>query len=372
VHDDLLGSGRRGGPGADRAGRRSTTAVRRLGTVLAVLLLAVVGTVALVRLDRGRGDDPVRYSDAGCTVSVQLVPSCGAWTGVAPGSFTGRPIPKALAAFEDATGTPVDIVHIYTRSGELFPGRSAIAMTRQNGVRRLLFVNYKPEGGHTWADVAAGAMDHELDRVAAHLRSSYKDPFFFTVHHEPEDEVRPEPGSGYTATDYAAMFRHVVERLRQHGVTNAITVFDVTGFSGHGVKPWFGDLYPGDDVVDWVAGDLYACLKDDRPCGDFAGMMTGTYDPGWPGFYEWATTVHAGKPVMLGEWGVHETDDAHAKAAFVRGVAKQLPDFPAVKALVYFDAPERDGRGTDVGTSAAARSAFRALFADRYFRQRVR
>lgn len=350
------------------------TAVRRLGPV-PVLLLALAGAVTLVGLVGGRDDAPVtggRYSDAGCTVSAQLVPSCGAWTGVAPGSFTDRPKPEALADFEEAIRTPVDIVHTYARSGQLFPSRSEIAMTRQDGVRRLLFINYKPEGGHTWAQVAAGVMDDELDRVAAHVRASYTDRFFFTVHHEPEEEVIPEPGSGYTADDYAAMFRHVVDRLRQRGVTNAVTVFNVMGFSGHAVQPWFADLYPGDDVVDWVAGDLYACLDGDRPCGDFADLVNRSYHAEWPGFYRWATTTHPDKPLMLAEWGVHETGDGQAKADFVRGMAEQLPGFPAVKALVYFDAPEDDGRGTDVGTSADALSAFRDLFADEYFRQRVR
>jgi beta-mannanase len=184
--------------------------------------------------------------------------------------------------------------------------------------------------------------------------------------------VISDPGSGYTASDYAAMFHHVVERLRQHGVTNLVTVFNVMGFSGHGVQPWFGDLYPGDDVVDWVAGDLYACREGNRPCGDFAGLVNQSYDAGWPGFYAWATTTHPDKPVMLAEWGVYGADGMNAKARFVRGIAKQLPDFPAVKALVYFDAPQNDGRGTDVDSSAASASAFRALFADKYFRQRVR
>lgn len=350
------------------------TAVRRLGPV-PVLLLAVVCVVTLVGLKVGQRDAPVtigRYSDAGCTVSALLVPSCGAWTGVAPGSFTDKPKPEALADFEAAIRGPVDIVHVYKRSGQLFPSRSDIAMTRQDGLRRLLFINYKPEGGHTWAEVAAGVMDDELDRVAAYVRATYTDPFFFTVHHEPEEEVIPEPGSGYTAADYAAMVRHVVERLRQQGVTNAVTVFNVMGFSGHAVQPWFGDLYPGDDVVDWVAGDPYACTERDRPCGDFAGMANRSYQAEWPGFYEWATTTFPGKPLMFAEWGVQETDDGRAKAEFVRGIAEQLPDFPALKALVYFDAPEDDGRGTDVDTSPAALSAFRELFADKYFRQRVR
>jgi hypothetical protein len=72
-------------------------------------------------------------------------------------------------------------------------------------------------------------MDPELDRLAAHMRRTWTEPFFLTIHHEPEEEVREIPGSGYRADDYAAMFRHVVERLRAQGVVNAVRVFDVMG-----------------------------------------------------------------------------------------------------------------------------------------------
>ncbi len=291
-----------------------------------------------------------------CTVSELLVPSCGAWTGVAPGSFTDQPKPEALADFEAVTGAPVDVVHVYHRAGDRFPTARDLTLASQHGQRRLLMINYKPEGGHTWAQVADGAMDRELDEQAAHLLSTYREPFFLTIHHEPEEEVVPTAGSGFTADDYARMFRHVIERLRGHGVTNIVSVLNLMGYPTWGTQPWFEDLYPGDDVVDWIAWDPYACLAPDRPCGDFASIANLTFSEDWPGFYQWAVGTHPDKPLMLAEWGVNQNGDPRRAADFFDSVATQLPRYPAIKALLYFDSVE-----TRVDASPESLAAFQAL-----------
>jgi hypothetical protein len=114
----------------------------------------------------GRSSAPATTSapDAdGCVVSILLVPSCGGWLGVAPGAFSGRPLQESLADFERVIGQTVDVVHAYHRAGELFPTPEEVAVASEPGRRRLLFLNFKPEGGHTWAQVADGWMDPELD-----------------------------------------------------------------------------------------------------------------------------------------------------------------------------------------------------------------
>jgi hypothetical protein len=313
---------------------------------------------------------PAGPDSRGCMASALLVPSCGAWLGVAPGSFTTQPKPAALADFETAVGATVDVVHLYHRAGQLFPTPDEIAMAREPSRPRLLFLNYKPEGGHSWAQVADGWMDPELDRLAEYIRTRYADPFFLAVHHEPEDEVRPEPGSGFTAADYAAMFRHVVERLRADGVTNAVTVFDVMGSSKYGVRSWFDRLYPGDDVVDWIGWDPYACVRADRPCEDYAGLLDQSDDPRWPGFLQHVRRTHPSKPLMLAEWGVTGNGPAARKAAVFDAVREGLADHPEIKALVYFDAKHSPLGDTRVDSSGAALRAFRRLAANPWFAQR--
>ncbi|MGH3320969.1 MAG: hypothetical protein ACRDN9_12435 [Streptosporangiaceae bacterium] len=302
----------------------------------------------------------------GCGVSAILVPSCGALWGVAPGAFTDAPKPKALANFERKVGRRVDIVHLYHRGDDLFPTHEEIAMARHG---RLLYLNWKPEfgTGRTWAEVAHGAVDGEIDRLASYIDGHYHKRFFLTIHHEPEDDVRPSAGSGYTAKDYAAMFRHVAKRLRADGVDNAVTVMNYMGAEKWGEKPWFGALYPGDRVVDWIAYDPYA--------GDgttsFAQLVNkyfGSRDD-WPGFYTWATRTHPDKPLMLGEWGVFaQRDDPSHKASIFRSAMRQARHFPRIKAYVYFGSPQAPRGDTTVDSTSRALRAFRALSDLRYFR----
>jgi hypothetical protein len=304
---------------------------------------------------------------AQCTVSAKLVPSCGAWWGVAPASFTDTPRTRALHDFERKIDRPVDIYHAYHRGNEIFPTAEEIAIARERGRPRILLLNWKPDFGRSWASVAAGSMDGQIDRLAAHIKATFPEKFFMVIHHEPEEEVRPTPGSGHTADDFRTMFRHVVNRFRADGVRNALFTVVLMGFDGWGRQPWFDRLYPGADVVDWVGMDPYASAETP----DFSHLVNQTTDRGrgFPGFYKWAAKMAPGKPVMVAEWGVFSA--APSKAAFFRSVAAQFRRHPRVKAMVYFETPRGPFAGTQidtrVDTTAATMSAFKKLSNDPQF-----
>ena len=103
------------------------------------------------------------------------------------------------------------------------------------------------------------------------------------------------------------------------------------GYVPWALQPCFGDLWPGDDVVDWIGYNPYTSAK-----GTFAGLVNSPKG-GWPGFYSWASTGHAGKPLMLAEWGVTESTDPGAKANFFRAMTVDEQQFPAIKALLYWN-----------------------------------
>jgi hypothetical protein len=298
---------------------------------------------------------------AGCGVSAILVPGCGRWLGAAPLAQTDVPRVQALADYEQRLGAPVDIMHLYHSGGQLFPTPAEIKMATEPGRNRHLLVNWKPTG--KWADIAAGKDDAEIDRLAAHINTAFPDKFFLAIFHEPEDNVVDKSGSKMQASDFRAMYRHVVERLRSHGVTNAVTVMNYMGSSKWGVAPWFGDLYPGDDVVDWIAFDPYAMGQPGFHHGDFAEMVNRGHGPRWPGMYDWIARNHPGKPVMLGEWGFGDyAADRSAKAKFFSTLGTELDRFPAIKALVYFDSPDAAPFGdTRINSSSQALSAFKAM-----------
>ncbi|MER7210998.1 hypothetical protein ABZ470_24225 [Streptosporangium sp. NPDC020072] len=332
-------------------------------------LALVLGTGACAPSEGASRDRPrstparADVRPSACAVDAKLVPACGAWWGIAPEIFTGRPPQRAIARAERRMGRRADIVHLYHRGTELFPTPQERRIARDPKGRRILLVNWKPSLDHTWAQIAKGAIDSRIDRLAAHITGSFPERFFLTVHHEPENDVRQRPGSGMTAEDYAAMFRHVVLRLRGDGVRNAVTVMTYMGAPNWGASPWFDRLYPGDDVVDWVAMDPYA----DERVRNFGDLVDRTREgfARWPGAYRWMNAHLPGKPVMLAEWGVFERPgDPAFKERFFAGARRQVRDYPRIKALVYFDSPHAPRGDTRFDTTPGALQAFSGLAHD--------
>jgi hypothetical protein len=319
-------------------------------------------------------------SPTSCAVGADLVPDCGILWGAAADAHTTTPLTQAVHDFERSTGRTQAVFHTYHRGiGTLWPTSEEIALANEPGHPRIPFINWKPATG-TWADVAAGepAVDGFIDQVAAHIKADFPDrKFFLTIHHEPENDVDPAPGSGMTATDYAAMFRHVVQRLRGDGVTNAVTVMTYMAYPKWCVQPWHDELYPGDDVVDWVAWDVYASSAPGYGYGDFGELMNRGDGIGnevhdlvssavstfaWPGFYNWAAAEFPSKPLMLGEWGVwyDPTNSVH-KSWFFDNVSQEIANYPRIKAMVYFDSPDAEGRSSSVDQPSDALPAYQKL-----------
>src|SRR5262245_57745090 len=342
-----------------------------LAAMLAVALAVIAGLGTPAPAARP-GPSSLSRAERDCTVSEKLVPTCGVPWGVGPGAHTDESRTAALREFERKTRRPQAIYHAYHRGRQLFPTREEIKIAQDREHRRLLFLSWKPPGA-SWARIAAGdpETDAHLDRLARHIRRNFTEPFFFTVHHEPENDVRSARGSGWTAKDYAAMYRHVIERLRRNGVTNLVSVMVYMAYIRWTTKPWFESLYPGDDVVDWVAWDTYAYSDPGYGYGDFAEMVNRRSNsrPAWPGFYNWAASRFPHKPLMLAEWGVwHSTRNPGHMPYFFDTVARQIRHFPRIKALVYFDTP-RDQRDyvSRVDVTRESLRAYRRLGQDRTF-----
>lgn len=333
-------------PVPQRSGRAAVAA----GLVCAVVFaLAVVGllnrtTGPATRPGKGIGGvtvaAPPPMAHPACTWTRKLVPTCGRWWGMAPLAHTTTPVQDALPTEERAANRGMDIVHVYKRNGQLFPNdiERSMALDAQNP--RLLLINWKPATDTTWRAVAMGAADARIDTEAAYLKTNFRHRFFLNIWHEPENDVNATPGSGYTAADYAAMYRHVVLRLRADGITYAVTVMNYMGFDNWTLKPWFTQLWPGSDVVDWIGLDPYAVGKGVGTATNNFALMVNRPLGSFPGYYTWAQRNFPGKPIMLCEWGVEaSTTDPGAQGRFFAGMASAIRAFPNIKALVYFDMP---------------------------------
>ena len=298
-----------------------------------------------------------------CTVNEILVPSCGAWLGASTPSGDGAyDYTTGLTEYEKVAQRSPDILHFYKRNAATFPTATEIAAAQRPGQDpKILFYNWKPSTTKTWAAVAAGGADTAIDQVAAGLQA-YPHRIFLTIFHEPENDELGA-GSGMTATDYVSMYRHVVERLRQGGVTKAVFVMNYMGFSRWASR--VDALYPGDDVVDWIAYDPYGFAAE-TSIDKMLNAPTGA----WPGFYSWATTKAPGKPIMLGEWGIEVASQPNAAAILDAAIPVLRNDFPAIKAFVYWnDAVGKLRFRLDEPTAAGASfgAAYARFVANPYF-----
>jgi beta-mannanase len=310
-----------------------------------------------------------------CVTGAKLVPTCGVLWGAAAGGFTGKPRDAEHKAWEKLSGRTATIFHTYHKGDEKFPTDAEIAMARDKAHPRVLLLNWRVEYGSTWADVAAGKQDKRIDAFAARLKAKFTDKFYLVLNHEPEDDVRTDAKSGMTAKDFAASFRHVIQRLRAQGAGNAVSVVAYMGNEKWMAQSWWKDLYPGNDVVDWIGLDSYVSAeKNYYHAGKFADLLD-RKAKGGTGFYDWATRNHPGKPVMVAEWGAyHRVGKVVNKTAQFDSVLPELAKRPAIKAIVYFDTKKDlfGDRDISIDSSAASLASFRKLAANPLFNVTVR
>jgi hypothetical protein len=353
--------------------------------VIAALVITFLAIWAAARVDgAAAGDDgdapaigagPLKVNQpraatsesTNCRLGPKLVPTCGVLQGALSAPVGDESPAKAFLDYEQKVGVRQRVVHYYHDAPQLFPTEWEMRLAREPGVPRTLMLNWKPENGLSWAQVAAGEGDAYVDAEAAYVRQNFTEPFFLSIHHEPENEVSEVPGSGFTAQDYAAMYRHVVDRFRLAGVTNAVFVMQFMGAQVYATKPWFAQLWPGDDYVDWIAFDPYQTPSLNGQTGGFPRMMDLHWGEEWAGAYTWSVTNHPTKPIMLAEWGLAEKPGEPSwKPWLLRSIPDELSKYPQLKAMLYFNKvlPEGDVRAWSTPASA---KAFRKMAANPVF-----
>jgi hypothetical protein len=302
-------------------------------------------------------------------IDAPAVPSVGAYFGAyVSESSTGR----TLIETEAMVGRKFAIAHDYRR-WDHSPFISEKHRTWADG-GRLIFLNWqakKRDGSATlWADIATGKQDARIDAVAQEAKLFGK-PMFITFHHEPEDEV----GSYGGASDFASAFRRIVERFQHNGVSNVAWVWNIMGTSKY-YSQYTAGLYPGDDVIDWIAYDKYNRVDCDGRDGTWAEFA----DKVQP-FYDWLqANGHGDKPFMMGEYGSDEPLAGQpSKGSWFLGARDVMSGasnggasrFPNLKALVYFDSDHTTSAYTSgcawhINSSESSLAGFRALGADPY------
>jgi hypothetical protein len=293
-----------------------------------------------------------------------LVPDQGMWWGASCPAAAGQGTTQAgVDIFTGVTNRRPQALRFYKQNDNMrTPTAAERALLEPTGQARAIGVySLKPSAGGdplggvaSWADIAAGARDDRL-RAAARSVRTYPFKLFFTVHHEPEDNSAATGGNSWA--NYRAMYRHSREIFDDEGAENLIWYMNYQGYYGH--ADFTPDLYPGDDVVDWIFYDPYSRDGNDRRFDDLANR-THASKPDWPGFYSWATTEHPGKPIGIGEWGIDFTAHSVTTAA---GILDSTADdcqslYPWLKLALYWNqilSPDDfrlQGRGTTLQAAA--------------------
>jgi hypothetical protein len=355
----------------------AVTVAASAGIALAVPSAAVAGSGAEPTKGAASRTAPIpavapAKPGTNCTVDAKLVPSCNVLWGAAAGGFSETPRDQALREWEAKSGRTASIYHTYHRGNELFPTKAEIAMANEVGKKRILFTNWKVGFGTKWGRVAAGEQDARIDKLSAHIRANYgRDRFFLAVHHEPENDVSTDPKSQMTARDYANMVRYTVKRMRSNGVTNVVFVMAYMNVEKWNDSPWWPDLYPGGDVIDWVAVDSYVNAQPKGfHAGDFTYLMNRTTGKSkFNGWYNWALTT--GKPIMVAEWAVYECRTRCSpteKAKIHAKVVEQMKAMPAIKAMVAFDtASDQQGLDMRIDSTPQSLASFKKIATDPIF-----
>lgn len=271
---------------------------------------------------------------------------------VQPDGWSKGEVMSAVTELEADLGRTLDISHLfYTWNGN-FPNWKE-AWDIQNG--RIPMVSWR---GTALDPVLNGSQDTLIRAKADGLKalgSRVLLRWFGEM-----DAVVWEDEIG-TPARFVQAWQRIHDIFESRGATNVEWVWcpNASAFGSGKAQAY----YPGDAYVDWICGDGYnwAPGRQGSPWTSFQNVFSS--------FYAWGSAT--GKPLLIGETGVQERDPGE-KGSWITGMANAIKStYPAIKALVYFDAASSSNQGGwydwHVDTSTASYDAFRAMAADPYF-----
>lgn len=193
-------------------------------------------------------------------------------------------------------------------------------------------------------EILAGRWDSYIDDWADAAKKFGK-PFFVSLCNEMNGDWFPWSGAFYgeknTGPDVCKKaWRYIVERVRNRGATNILWVFHLNAYPGMNDE-WntMARYYPGSDVVDWLGLSVYG--KQFRDSGDWA-FFRDLID--WP--YREICALDPDKPVMIAEFGCGDFPKSGSKAAWITEALETIPEYPRIKAAVYWHERWQNQDGT--------------------------
>jgi hypothetical protein len=252
-------------------------------------------------------------------------------------------------------GTPLQYERIYHKT-EMFPDAQEAAAWQAGRMPVSSFKTLDAAGGHvSFASVASGAADAQLDALALSLDAGLRRDIVLIYFHEPEGETGE---TGEASADFAAAFRHVRSRI-ERGLMLAVR--DRIRWSmcltyGPYADGSVNEFYPGDDMIDVVAVDGYNWCP---------GSGHGTHQIA---FRELFTAAEAfarehGKPWLVTEVGTWDDPaSGWSKAEWIDQAAPVVEEWPSLEAVMWYERSESESEcDWAIGEDGDALDAFRRL-----------
>ena len=371
---------------------RVITAAAALAT-FAVVAFAMTGCCALI----GGGSNnsgPRGIASSGATgtapgaseptLPVRPLPLAGKMTPPPRGAYLGVYVPPApftitaLDSFEVKVRKDAAIVMWYQpwarNNRSRFDSGAVVAIMRRGKVPMITWEPWDPGSSANFVRNPTGQTAYRLSTIIAGKHDAYirqwaKDiralggPVMLRPMHEMNGNWYPWDGTvnGNTPAQFVAAWRHMHDLFEQEGATNVTWVWSINHESvPSGTANRFAAYYPGSRYVDWTA---------------ISGFNWGTSSPysTWRTFSHWYATPLAylktlKKPICVAEFG--SVEQGGNKGAWLLDAYKQVRATKGVRAIVYYDAVERQARTTQdwrVDTSSASLAAFRKAIAPRYY-----
>lgn len=276
----------------------------------------------------------------------------GIWQPPAPGDL------RPLHELEAAIGRQVDIVPWYQAWGSEDNSQFRTEAVREVHAHGAIpMITWEPwdtsEGMHqpefALSRIPEGAFEAYIWDWAKQA-AAIDGPILLRFAHEMNGNWYPWAigVNGTTTESYKAAWRHIVGIFRAAGAGNVQFVWSPNK-DYPGATP-LAAIYPGDDLVDWVAIDGYnfGPAKEGQQWRDFNQTFKATYDQ---------LVSFSDKPVMIAETGSAEAGGD--KAAWIRNglnPANLVTNYPELEAIIWFN--QRGSGNWPITTSDTTFQAF--------------
>lgn len=304
------------------------------------------------------------------------VPNNGAYLGIFVRNQSGRASPETFTSMTNqfeanmraATGVNrVIALHLHFGTSSLAGVGSDASIADDFAKGRTPVLTWKCPG--SLSQIASGAYDQQVIIPTARAIAALPHPIMLRWFHEfnlningaranaqPRECFDAGASEAAQAQDFIAAWRHIHDVFVQQGAGPKVTwiwcpAATPRNLQRHDVMAFF----PGRQYVDWIGGDFY-----DRKRQGFAAVA----QP----FYSMVESAQPGMPIIVDETGEEAANGPpFTQARYMEDIAATLPTrFPAIKALIYFNAPGNKPNNWVLTPDGEA--AFARLAANPYFR----